>query len=327
MKKCLRGWVRGDFNFHTKFSAEDIENVSMLLRQCNASRPSEIHRAVRGLDTIAFWKGLEFRTFLLYIGPVVLRDYLPNDAYTHFLHLFCAARICSSEKYFNIPQYQKVAESLFHDYIEQYIDLYGIDSISSNVHNLCHIVDDVKRFGILPKISAYPFENMLFSIKNLLRSGRLPLSQVANRLNEMSHLTDINYARQVPEVFPYLSKKIDGEADKFAKICFDGFVLTNKEQNRWFLTKSNEIVQMNYATTHESGLVVYGCKVKHSWPFFAVPFDSTFIKVFSSDGALHMIPKSYSTRDIECKLFALNYRDGRVFVPLLHTFDNFTDNK
>lgn len=227
MKKCLGGWVRGDFNFHTKFSAEDIKNVSMLLRQCNASMPSEIHRAVRGLDTIAFWKGLEFRTFLLYVGPVVLRDYLPNDAYTHFLHIFCASRICSSEKYFNIPQYQKVAESLFHDYIEQYIDLYGIDSIGSNVHNLCHIVDDVKRFGILPKISTYPFENMLFFIKNLLRSGRLPLSQVANRLTEMTECTDINYASntsQAPEVFPYLSKKIYGEADKFAKMCFCLFV-------------------------------------------------------------------------------------------------------
>lgn len=105
------------------------------------------------------------------------------------------------------------------------------------------------------------------------------------------------------------------------------YVLTNKEQNRWFLTKSNEIVQMNYATTREGGLFILGCKVKHSWPFFEVPFDSTFIKVFSSDGTLHKEQQLYSAGDIECKLVSLNYHDDRVFVPLLHTFDNFTDNK
>lgn len=37
----------------------------------------------------------------------------------------------------------------------------GIDSISSNVHNLCHLVDDVKHLGYLPSISTYPFGNIL----------------------------------------------------------------------------------------------------------------------------------------------------------------------
>lgn len=42
---------------------------------------------MRPLKCIKFWKGLEFRTFLLYIGPVILKDYLPNDVYEHFLML------------------------------------------------------------------------------------------------------------------------------------------------------------------------------------------------------------------------------------------------
>lgn len=130
-----------------------------------------IVQSVRGLDTLTFWKGLEFRTFLLYIGPVVLKDILPEDAYSHFLQLFCAIRICSCQRLFNISEYVQVADSLIRDFIEEYICIYGIDSISSNVHNLSHLIDDVKRFGILPKISAYPFENMLYFLKNLVRTG------------------------------------------------------------------------------------------------------------------------------------------------------------
>lgn len=81
------------------------------------------------------------------------------------------------------------------DYIEQYIDLYGIDSISSNVHNLCHLIKDVERFGVLPKISAYPFENMLQFMKNLIRHGNRPLSQAANRLSELVNMTAVGSSK------------------------------------------------------------------------------------------------------------------------------------
>lgn len=284
--------------------------------------PTEIHRAVRGLDTLAFWKGLEFRTFLLYIGPVVLKDFLPEDAYKHFLYLFCAIRICSSERFFKTESYARVAKSILNDYIEQYINIYGIDSIGSNVHNLSHLIEDVKRFGILPKISAYPFENMLYFIKNLLRSGKHPLAQAANRISEMTECKGNDYLKNSsPKNFPYLSKLIKGEMNKYAQVNFGGFILANNEKNKWFLTKSNEIVQMDYATTYENNIYMFGGKIKYLYPFFRNPFNSTFIKVFSSDGILHETKKLYSTDDIDCKLIALKYREEKVFIPLLHTLD------
>lgn len=62
--------------------------------------------------------------------------------------------------------------------------------MSSNIHNLSHIVNDVNRFGSLPSLSAYPFERMLFRIKYLLRKGDhdQPLPQVANRIQELTNL-------------------------------------------------------------------------------------------------------------------------------------------
>lgn len=77
-------------------------------------------------------------------------------------------------------------------YIKKYIELYGNDSISSNVHNLCHIVEDVRKFGPLPFISSYPFENTLGYVKRMVRHGNLPLSQVSKRLTEISDLIITN---------------------------------------------------------------------------------------------------------------------------------------
>ncbi|XP_053687147.1 uncharacterized protein LOC128736685 [Sabethes cyaneus] len=45
-------------------------------------------------------------------------------------------------------------------------------TVTSNIHNLTHVVEDVEKKGSLPSISTYPFENHLYQIKNMVRSGR-----------------------------------------------------------------------------------------------------------------------------------------------------------
>lgn len=116
--------------------------------------PREIHRAIRGLDCLKFWKGTEYRTFGLYLGPVILKDYLSEEIYQHFMLFFCGVVICYSKLYSN---YLHVADQLFKTFIEHYIKIYGINSISSNVHNLCHLVDEVKDFGDLSTFNAIHF--------------------------------------------------------------------------------------------------------------------------------------------------------------------------
>ena len=110
-----------------------------------------------------------------------MKDFLSVEVYEHFLMLVLAVTIISCETHL---KFLSVSETLQNDYIEMYIDIYGIDSISSNVHNLCHVIDDVRKFGYLPGISSYPFENFLGYIKSLLRSGNRPLAQISKRIIE-----------------------------------------------------------------------------------------------------------------------------------------------
>uniref|UniRef100_A0A182YMW7 Transposase domain-containing protein n=1 Tax=Anopheles stephensi TaxID=30069 RepID=A0A182YMW7_ANOST len=58
--------------------------------------PSEIHRKLRGLNVIRFWKGTEFRTYLHCVSPVLMEEILSGEAYCHFLLYFCALTIFSS---------------------------------------------------------------------------------------------------------------------------------------------------------------------------------------------------------------------------------------
>lgn len=318
MKKCLIGWTLGSFNFSTKWSAKEIDEISDLLVSFNKFKPNEIHRAIRKLDCLKFWKGLEFRTFLLYLGIVILKDYLPTEAYQHFVLLFCGVTICSTKSYI---QYTDLADRLFSDYIEGYINIYGIDSITSNVHNLCHVVDDVKRFGPLPEISAYPFENRLGYIKKLLRNGHRPLAQVAKRMNELSNSEHkIKNNKKYPRIYNEEKNVIEKKQFKAIEVA-DGFTIARNDRDKWFLTLDNNIIAMEHAYNSEEKICVLGKRLKKLIDFFERPFKSSRLNIYLAD-----INKyencTVNVESIKCKLFALPYKNHFVFVPLLHTLDS-----
>lgn len=108
-------WKNGDTEFRKIWQKRDIFGINNLLLQLNNQKPKEIHRSIRKLDDIKFWKGTEFRSFLLYFGAVVLKRFLPPELYDHFLHLMCAVTICYSSAYKN---YLDIAQLWFEKYID-----------------------------------------------------------------------------------------------------------------------------------------------------------------------------------------------------------------
>lgn len=115
MKRLLVGWRDGHFGKKdTKWRASDTQIVNNFLVSCKT--PTEIHRAVWGLNCLSHWKGSEYRTFFYYLSVVILQNVL-KVAFDHFLTLFCAI-ICSSEKHF---RYLSLAEKLLKYYVTHYM--------------------------------------------------------------------------------------------------------------------------------------------------------------------------------------------------------------
>lgn len=55
-----------------------------MLLNARSSIPYKFARLSRSLEDHGRWKATEFRQFLLYLGPVFLKNVLSNDYYTHF---------------------------------------------------------------------------------------------------------------------------------------------------------------------------------------------------------------------------------------------------
>jgi len=142
----------------------------------------DFSRKPRGLNDIVRWKATEFRQFLLYTGPIVLKGILLDECYIHFMCLHVAFRILlcpvSTEKLVNF------SEKLLIHFVEKFEEIYGPQFSSHNIHGLIHIVDDYRKFGSLEECSCFPFENYMKFLKKMVRKHERPLEQVIKRYQE-----------------------------------------------------------------------------------------------------------------------------------------------
>lgn len=312
--------------------------MSDFLEKCKL--PSEIHRPVRGLNELTHWKGTEYRSFLLYVSIVVVRKFFDDPKiFQHFLLYYCAVVICTRSD--QCPDNLNIAESMFQDFLVNFKVLYGIDFFSSNLHNLCHVVDDVRKFGPLETFSAYPFESKLFVIKRLLRSGNLPLSQVAKRISELQQakllkrMTPVksdrfklqNEMKQFDEAdASFLSFLKCQNATIYVEVELPKFSLrSDVEKNRWFLSKAFEIVCVKFiiaiSKNENTNVFLYGSALKKATNYFEYPVRSSELNIYQSD-CDKKAPSYYSLEDIYCKLVKVEYdSDTSVFIPLYHTIE------
>ncbi|XP_055605845.1 uncharacterized protein LOC129754015 [Uranotaenia lowii] len=315
MKKLLTSWRTGKMTNKAKWSTFEKAKISEFL--VNVRFPSEIHRRMRSLEFVSLWKGLEYRSFLNYVGIVILKSYLPEKYYDNFVYLYCAIRICSANKYKHLLP---VARCLFNDFINSFKSLYGVEYVTSNIHNLCHVVDEVERFGDLSTLSAYPFENYLHTLKKLLKAGPNPLAQVANRISEnMNAGESFSFEEQIISKSPISVEK----TKKICKITFPSFILSTACKDRWFLSKSLKIVCVVNIIESKNDWKIEGQHLLNQADFFSKPFKSSVIHIYVANQNLKNRSKNnlYECSAIMCKLVAISCADGTVFIPLIHTLN------
>ena len=126
------------------------------------------------------WKATEFRQFLLYTGPIVLRKVISEKHYVNFLSLNCGVSFMMNAAL--ATQHSLLTSYWF--FMQNSVELYGRNFVTYIVHALTHLCEVVERYGSLEHCSAYPFENYMHTFKSFVRSTKNPLVQLVRRLEE-----------------------------------------------------------------------------------------------------------------------------------------------
>jgi hypothetical protein len=270
----------------------------------------EFQRKGRSLDEIEDWKAVEFRTFLLYSGPIVLKGVLSEEQYEHFLYFHTAIRIlCSSS---STEEQITYAEQCLKYFSFQFGVLYGSFQLIYNVHSINHLADDCRFLkGSLDCFSAFPFENFLGRLKKMLRGTRRPLAQLKKRLSEIDNFGNYNPDCQKHHYGPYQFNF----SSINVKSSSDCYVINNKCEVFKLLAKTDQSISF----------VKYCLKDNHGKfsNLFDSPLKASLLKIVvaddpKSDGHKPAFSMEFIDFKNAVKCVGLNYEESLAFFLLLH---------
>lgn len=322
-KKLLHTWISGKGN--VKLCYRLIDLVSKNLVAFKLFMPSEFNRKPRSLTELCRWKATELRSFLIYLGPVVLKDVLDIAIYEHFLLFHSAMSILLSKTNINNLSLS-LAQKLLETFVNHAEKIYGPKFVIYNVHILCHLTNDAEIYGSLDNCSCFPFENYLGSLKKLIKSSQKPLEQVCRRLHEIfvtnyyhesNNLTLKHFIQH--DNGPILNNI--NVLQQFKKISNINYILcihSHCNADSYFLSKINEVVQIiNIILTTNGSTKLIGKKYVSFNSFYLYPFDSKQLNIYYLSNLSKQL-EIWDIGDVKAKCILLPLHDNWVCFPLLH---------
>lgn len=308
-KKLLTLWTAGKvgvFRLPLKVKEKISKKIVVLGKQL----PFEFNRKQRPLAELCRWKATELRTFLLYIGPIALKKYLPQSHYELFMCLSVAIRILAipSQNELNISY----ADSLLKYFLQQYKIIFGRVNVSYNIHGLLHLAADVRNLGSLDEYSAFKFENKLGQIKKLIRKSSGLLSQVHRRLLEQSEIeVDIKTAKQGLK-----------SSQKKSSFNFGKFRLKSEATNKTncvFKLQSGEIGILQRFVENLGEVSVVCRKVINTKAAFTYPCESATFNILEIDTINLSAETKLPIAQVISKFVVFSISDSKsIIFPLLH---------
>lgn len=121
-----------------------LKNILAKSFGSSGSQPIELQRKIRGLTEQGNFKWTEFRSFLLYAGPVALKNLLETFKYEHFLTLHVAVSTLCNKEIYKQSEMMLLANTFLIKFGNQMAEIYEKCLIVYNVHCLLYLVGDVK---------------------------------------------------------------------------------------------------------------------------------------------------------------------------------------
>ncbi|XP_039301708.1 uncharacterized protein LOC113005255 isoform X2 [Solenopsis invicta] len=304
-----------------RLTAMKIAEIAERMKNLRAHIPSEFARKPRkmGLNELGKWKGTEWRLFLFYVGCIVLNDILPPTLYNLFLMLQCAMIILSTPRFSKNESYIHFAQDVINNFVKicAHRGVFDKKFVVYNVHNLLHLCDDVKNFGVLTDYSAFPFESYLGQLKKLLRAPSNPLQQLTRRLAERDYLYE--YSQKSSEFTP--GRQVLGK-DEYKILSSSSFTLsTVHKRDRYFLYEESIATAKSIQKLPNGNIVIIAnvCDIKEN--YFTYPCES--IKL----GIYNLGEMSWNRRNVivpieavKTKYTVLPCNTNMIAIPMLHSF-------
>lgn len=312
-KKLLITWLHG--NLKVRMQSRIQNEISRYLLEIQSTQSRIFSRKCRALDDLSYWKSTEYRTFILYTGPVVLKNSLSPELYENFLQLHVSTKLCVSSQ---CQKHLETAQIGFEHFLNSFESCYGQSLISSNVHGVIHLVDCVRKYGPLDNFSAFEFENTLGKIKKFITKNKQELQQAAKRIEEFNGLLSKVEKHSIKPIISLENPKGSGF---YTLLHYNNLKYRNDDRDRWFLTNDKKIVKIVYFKKVNfkgiSSIAIFGKEVLGPYEdIYKLPINSMKLNMFKVKQQKYSAMKIFSVKDINLKVFFFKIQNESFFMGI-----------
>ena len=164
-------------------SSHDYIEINRRIDQFKKTQPVEFQRRLRSfVNDIGQMKGTEFRQYLLFVGPLLLKGIVEEEIFCNLLKLHIASTIFTHERF---AEYYQEADTLMRMFIVDFAAIYHPCHATYVFHSLCHMKKFIDLYGSWDNFSTFEYESYNSTVKNHLKGNVMPLTQVTNRIIEI----------------------------------------------------------------------------------------------------------------------------------------------
>ncbi|CAD7084631.1 unnamed protein product [Hermetia illucens] len=289
VKNLINFWMSGVLQH--KFTPKEIDSIDAALLHFGPSCPVEFQWEPKGIRNHRFWTAYDYRQFLIYYGPLVLRNVLSPPHYLNFFYLSIAMRIALDPKHCEAANYE-VCGILLRRFVADYAILYGDDNVDHNVHYLLHLEEALIKYKCLENVGGFKFHSSVDRTEVLMMK----------KMSESSWtLRDL--AKMVIKLQNRDKTKID---------CLPDMSISALEPDNYLLM-TNGVIQVQSLGFDQTGKVLlYGRRFLLSVPFVSSHLKQNIWKV--SD--LSSIEK-FSLEQVVSKAAVFYMKDVAFAMPML----------
>lgn len=257
-------------------SSTDHNEIKRRIEQFKKTEPVEFQHNLRSfIESLGSMKGSEFRQYLLFVGPLLLKGIVDEEVFSNFLKLHIASTIFTHKRF---ASYYTEADQLMRMFIEEFAAVYHPCHVVYVFHSLCHIKKFVDRYGPWDNFSTFEYESQNRAVKDLVRGNVKPLTQVTNRIIEI-------YNAPLHKI---KNKSCDIEvSDRQENNCYanlkfyDLHFRTKQIGQNLMLLKSGEAVKLVNICRNSTGILLTGKPFKYRLSVYS-EVDTTRFNIFKT---------------------------------------------
>uniref|UniRef100_A0A182HS28 Uncharacterized protein n=1 Tax=Anopheles arabiensis TaxID=7173 RepID=A0A182HS28_ANOAR len=307
MQRLMHLWTTGKLDY--RLNKQSLRRISSKMVAMAKYCPREFRQKPKPLEELDRWDAYDWRQFLLYYSPIVLKKHMPHKYYVHFLYLHLAMRILISGELF-VECNTFVAGQLLNTFVADYGALYGAPLIDYNVHNLLHFEEANMKAGPMCRMNGFHFDRQMDGILRCVSTRRsITLEEIGAQIEDTTGAIVENQLNEYKQPFPRL------EATPFGTelLVNQHVTLSTREPDNCAIAKDGVLLIEAFGV-HEGEIVITGRRFVEQAVLYQAPVTTQKLLLVSGLSDLCMVKAT----DLLSKGVKIDTLRGIVVLPLLY---------